>query len=116
MTQTKQFYSPTMHIIGEGAALGEDIGATLRAAFQRRDRSSEYTELSPLHILGEGTELGDAVTSSLRNAARRVARYRMYRRSVRELSQMNAHELADLGLHRSEIRRVAHETIYGQRS
>lgn len=37
----------------------------------------------------------------------RFARHRVYRRTVSELSALSNRELADLGLHRSMIRRVA---------
>ena len=46
---------------------------------------------------------------------RRVKVYRAYRRTLRDLSDLSGHELADLGLHRSEIRRVAHDSVYGAR-
>jgi uncharacterized protein YjiS (DUF1127 family) len=48
-------------------------------------------------------------------AMRRVKVYRAYRRTLRDLSDLSGHELADLGLHRSEIRRVAHDSVYGAR-
>lgn len=59
--------------------------------------------------------LGEDLSAAVYAALRRVENYRLYRRTVRELSQLSAHDLADLGLHRSEIRRVAQETVYGQR-
>lgn len=37
----------------------------------------------------------------------RYARHRMYRQTVNELSSLSNRELADLGLHRSMIRRIA---------
>ncbi|MGI9368459.1 MAG: DUF1127 domain-containing protein [Ruegeria sp.] len=46
--------------------------------------------------------------SSLIEAAKiRFVRHRMYRQTVNELSALSGRELADLGLHRSMIRRVA---------
>lgn len=36
----------------------------------------------------------------------------LYRRTLRELSQLSARELADLGMNRSQIRRAALETAY----
>ncbi|MDX2482227.1 DUF1127 domain-containing protein [Antarcticimicrobium sediminis] len=40
----------------------------------------------------------------------RIARYQMYRRTYNELNALTNRELADLGMHRSGIRRVALET------
>ncbi|WP_037309449.1 DUF1127 domain-containing protein [Ruegeria halocynthiae] len=46
--------------------------------------------------------------ASLFEAAKtRFARYRVYRQTVNELSELSNRELADLGLHRSMIRRLA---------
>ena len=64
---------------------------------------------SAMHVLGED------LSAWLYGAIRRLEDYRLYRRSVSELSDLSVRELADLGLHRSEIKRVAYETIYGQR-
>jgi len=49
------------------------------------------------------------------SARQRFAAWVLYRRTVRELSDMSGRELADLGLHRSEIRRVAYDSVYGAR-
>ncbi len=46
--------------------------------------------------------------SALIEAAKtRFDRYRMYRQTVNELASLSDRELADLGLHRSMIRRIA---------
>ena len=37
----------------------------------------------------------------------------IYGRTLNELSALSTRELADLGLNRSMIRRIAHETAYG---
>ena len=60
--------------------------------------------------------LGEDISAAVYAAMQRIVDYRLYRRTIRELSQLSAHDLADLGLHRSEIRRVARETVYGRRS
>ena len=43
----------------------------------------------------------------------RAADYRAYRRTVTELSRLNARELADLGLNRGSIHSAAHDAVYG---
>ncbi|MEI4234015.1 DUF1127 domain-containing protein [Roseovarius sp. D22-M7] len=60
--------------------------------------------------------LGQDLSELVRTALHHLSDYRTYCRSVSELSDLSARELADLGLHRSEIRRVAQETVYGRRS
>lgn len=45
--------------------------------------------------------------SVIKTAKTRFARYRLYRRTFNELSALSNRELADLGLHRSAIRRVS---------
>ena len=59
--------------------------------------------------------LGHEALGLFATAAKRFADYRAYRHAVNELSLLSAHDLADLGLHRSEIQRVAYELVYGTR-
>ncbi|WP_353393823.1 DUF1127 domain-containing protein [Ruegeria sp. HU-ET01832] len=47
------------------------------------------------------------LASLIEAAKTRYARYRIYRLTVNELSDLSNRELADLGLHRSMIRRLA---------
>ncbi|MBQ4825245.1 DUF1127 domain-containing protein [Leisingera sp. M527] len=42
----------------------------------------------------------------------KFVRYRLYRKTVNELSALTARDLADLGLNRSEIQRVAYQAAY----
>lgn len=76
-------------------------------------------------IAHQATRAADALTedfsagvyTTIRNAqalGERFAAWRAYRRTIAELSGLGGDELADLGLHRSEIRRVAHEAVYGK--
>lgn len=48
-------------------------------------------------------------------AMQRAADYLAYRRTIRELCDLSGRDLADLGMHHSEIRRVAHDSVYGAR-
>jgi uncharacterized protein YjiS (DUF1127 family) len=40
--------------------------------------------------------------------------HRLYRDTVRELSQLTDRDLADLGVHRSNIPEIARESVYGR--
>ncbi|MCL6285370.1 DUF1127 domain-containing protein [Ruegeria sp. 2012CJ41-6] len=46
----------------------------------------------------------------------RFANYRLYRQTVSELSALSDRDLADLGIHRSMIRRIAMEASYDNRT
>ncbi|WP_425045737.1 DUF1127 domain-containing protein [Primorskyibacter sp. S87] len=50
-----------------------------------------------------------AVAEALNN---RFACYRVYRKTYNELFALSNRELADLGLHRSSLRRVAYQAAY----
>lgn len=41
------------------------------------------------------------------------ARNAVYRQTIRELNALTSRDLADLGIHRSMISRIAHEAAYG---
>lgn len=49
----------------------------------------------------------------LNTAAERRAMRRIYRTTLGELMALSNRELADLGLHRSELKRIAWESAYG---
>lgn len=38
--------------------------------------------------------------------------YKLYRDTIDQLLSLSDRELSDLGLHRSEVKRVAHESVY----
>jgi uncharacterized protein YjiS (DUF1127 family) len=42
-----------------------------------------------------------------------IRNWALYRRTVRELSELNTRQLSELGIHRSDIRRVARDAVYG---
>ena len=56
-------------------------------------------------IAGRLSALSAAITE-------RLARHRVYNQTFRELSQLSGRDLADLGIHRSQIKRIAYEAAY----
>ena len=50
--------------------------------------------------------------AALKSLTARYAQYRVYRETMNELQGLSNRELADLGLSRSEIRRVAYHAAY----
>ncbi|MEM8869740.1 MAG: DUF1127 domain-containing protein [Pseudomonadota bacterium] len=46
---------------------------------------------------------------------KRIADYRMYRRTFAELDNLSDTELNDLGLSRYDLERSAYESVYGRR-
>ena len=42
----------------------------------------------------------------------RYARWKLYRQTLSEMAGLSNRELADLGLHRSELKRVAYMAVY----
>lgn len=47
--------------------------------------------------------------------AERFAKWRLFRRTLAELSDVSPRELADLGLSRSNLHAAAYEAVYGAR-
>lgn len=60
------------------------------------------------------TGLRARLTALTEGFAERYARYRLYRETMAELSHLSARELADLGIHRSQIQSIATEAAYGK--
>lgn len=56
-----------------------------------------------------------SVAPSFAAQAERFAKWRLYRRTLAELSEITPRELADLGLSRSNLRAAAYEAVYGTR-
>lgn len=57
--------------------------------------------------------LSDRISGFKSSLVKRYTDYRLYQRSVNELSQLSTRELNDLGLTRGSIRSVARETVNG---
>ncbi|MCF6315658.1 MAG: DUF1127 domain-containing protein [Marinosulfonomonas sp.] len=53
------------------------------------------------------------IAAKLKSAAQRFANYRVYRKTVSELSALSSRELDDLGISRSMIKRISLEAAYG---
>jgi uncharacterized protein YjiS (DUF1127 family) len=52
------------------------------------------------------------ISAVLDSLGERTQRYRLYRTTVNELNQLSDRELADLGIHRSQISSIANEAAY----
>lgn len=68
------------------------------------------------HIHGSATA-ESGIRAKLSSVIARIqdnrARAAVYRQTIRELNALTARDLADLGIHRSMISRIAHEAAYG---
>ena len=59
-----------------------------------------------------GASLSDRLNAFFVDMRARMARRRVYRQTFTELAVLSDRELADLGLGRTEIRRVAYQAAY----
>ena len=65
------------------------------------------------HRTAPFSQLSAQVQRELARLNTAFAKYRLFHRTVSELSALSNRDLADLGLCRSEIRSIAMETVYG---
>ena len=65
----------------------------------------------PLNAAAAGKLRGKGIFAALREG---LQRYRIFTRTRRELNELSSRELADLGISRSGITRVALEAAYGK--
>jgi uncharacterized protein YjiS (DUF1127 family) len=63
---------------------------------------------------GGRVTVADASQGLFARLAKMVADYRAYQRTLSELGRLSDRELADLGLHRSDIASLARESVYGK--
>lgn len=61
----------------------------------------------------ETTWLGQRLVNRWPEIGERLALYRKYRTTVEELSHLSDRELADFGMDRGSIHRIAREHVYG---
>ncbi len=60
------------------------------------------------------TRIAEAGNGLFARASAWFADYKLYRRTVEELSQLSDRELADLGISRLSIGDIARESVYGR--
>ena len=77
---------------------------------QRRKRKNIHEAIM---AFAQDIQTADRGTSFFKELGERYARYQTYRATLRELSELTTRDLADLGIHRSSIRAIAHEAAYG---
>lgn len=56
----------------------------------------------------------DRIAAFFKTAAERNVQYRIFRQTVNELSALSTRDLADLGIHRGNIKSIAMEAAYGK--
>lgn len=54
----------------------------------------------------------DRIQAAFGALSERVAQYKLYRATINELQELSNRELADLGISRSMIKRLAYEAAY----
>lgn len=64
-------------------------------------------------IHGFNADITGRFTATLKSAKLRFANYRVYRKTVAELSALSTRDLNDLGISPSMIKRIALEAAYG---
>lgn len=60
-----------------------------------------------------GAALIERTGTLMSSLADRFAKHQLFRTTVRELGALSDRELADLGIHRSAIKRIALDSAYG---
>jgi len=60
------------------------------------------------------TNIVERASATWTSMSELFAQYRLQRRTMNELSALSNHELADLGIHRSNIRATAHAATRGK--
>ncbi|KAB2885052.1 MAG: DUF1127 domain-containing protein [Albidovulum sp.] len=64
-------------------------------------------------VRGGNAGLADRIADVARELGEKWRRYGVYRETVRELNALSDRDLADLGIHRSQVTAVAKDAAYG---
>ncbi|MCB2126348.1 MAG: DUF1127 domain-containing protein [Rhodobacteraceae bacterium] len=64
-------------------------------------------------VRGANGGLADRMVDMVRELGEKWRRYGVYRETVRQLNVLSDRDLADLGIHRSEIVSIATDAAYG---
>ncbi|MDZ7710264.1 MAG: DUF1127 domain-containing protein [Roseovarius sp.] len=99
----------------EAIFVSTEAAKTVFGLESERDRKGKKMAQPMATRYGITPAVWNDLRADINAAMQRFNDYRAYRRTVSELSDLTSHDLADLGLHRSEIRRVAHDAVYGAR-
>ena len=65
-------------------------------------------------VRGANGGLADRMVDMVRELGEKWRRYGVYRETIRELTSLSARDLADLGIHESQIPAIALEAAYGK--
>ena len=80
-------------------------GTARHADATRKEHEMAYVSVSNISVM-------DRVRAAFAEFNDRAARAKIYRTTVTELNNLSGRELADLGIHRAEIKRIAYEAAY----
>lgn len=80
---------------------------------RNEDSSKAMTMANAVQMNGFQAQYASVDGSKFAALWTKFQQYRLYRQTVSELRGLSGRELADLGLHRSAIKSVARESVYG---
>ncbi|MEM9971882.1 MAG: DUF1127 domain-containing protein [Pseudomonadota bacterium] len=68
--------------------------------------------MSAMDIFARNVGSKGRVSGILHGISTRFAQYRTYRKTLDELESLSNREMADLGIHRSQLRSIAYKAAY----
>ena len=70
------------------------------------------THMTQTHLTKRGAPVRQLFSDLNMSLAQRLSQYRAYRSTVRELQACSNRELADMGIYRADIHRIAQQAAY----